>query len=150
MKHITTYKKLFEVEQEFDLAQLKTKYRKLVKEWHPDKFQEGDPMKAEAEIKSTEIIDAYHFLVSIAPETLEQEKPEFIETISTTGIADFIYKGLTLKVTFFNGSVYEFFGVQKNVYTKFMNAPSPERFARRHIFNAHLYRNVTKATEVVA
>jgi DnaJ-class molecular chaperone len=34
----------------------------LVKEWHPDKFQEGDPQQKEAERKSKEIIDAYSFL----------------------------------------------------------------------------------------
>lgn len=145
MKRIASYKKLFNIEEEITLTQLKSTYRKLVKEWHPDKFREDDPLKQEAEIKSTEIIDAYHFLVSIAPETHEQTKEVYLETISTSVIADFHYKGLTLKVTFHNGAVYEFFGVQQNNYKKFVQAPSPERFARRHIFNAHLYRNVSKA-----
>ena len=70
MKRINEYKKLFNVEQDTDLKQLKTTYRSLVKEWHPDKFQEGDDMSTEAELKSRQIIDAYHFLVSIAPETI--------------------------------------------------------------------------------
>lgn len=147
MKRIASYKKLFGVEEEITLTNLKSTYRKLVKEWHPDKFQDGDPLKQEAEIKSTEIIDAYHFLVSIAPETLEQTKEVYQETITTSGIADFHYKGLTLKITFHNGGVYEYFGVQQNNYKKLMSAPSPERFARRHIFNAHTYRNVSKALE---
>lgn len=147
MKRIANYKKLFEVDSEITLAQLKSQYRKLVKEWHPDKFQEDNPMKEEAELKSAEIIDAYHFLVSIAPETLEQQKDVFQETITSSGIADFSYKGLTLKVTFHNGGVYEFFGVQNNHYKKLSQAPSPERFARRHIFNSHTYRNVSKAME---
>ena len=147
MKRLAKYKKLFEVEQEMTLSGLKSTYRKLVKEWHPDKFQEDNPLKQEAEMRSTEIIDAYHFLVSIAPETLEQHKEEYMQTISTSGIADFLYKGVTLKVTFQNGSVYEYFGVQQNNYKKFLHAPSPERFARRHIFNAHTYRNVSKAVE---
>ena len=58
MKRIASYKKLFGIEEEVTLAGLKSTYRKLVKEWHPDKFREDDPMKQEAEIKSTEIIDA--------------------------------------------------------------------------------------------
>jgi molecular chaperone HscB len=145
MKRIALYKKLFNVEEEITLTQLKSTYRKLVKEWHPDKFLEDDPLKQEAEKKSTEIIDAYHFLVSIAPETHEQNKEVYQETINTSIIADFHYKNLTLKVTFHNGAVYEFFGVQQNSYKKLAQAPSPERFARRHIFNAHVYRNVTKA-----
>ncbi len=148
MKRIGAYKKLFQVENEITLADLKKTYRKLVKEWHPDKFQEGDPLKAEAEKKSTEIIDAYHFLVSIAPETKEQYLETYTETINTCGIADFQHKGMNLKITFFNGAVYEYFGVQNNIYKKLCQAPSPERFARRHIFNSHVYRNVLKAEEI--
>ncbi len=144
MKRIAQYKKLFEIEGELNLADLKKTYRKLVKEWHPDKFQDEDPMKAEAEKKGLEVIDAYHFLVSISPETLEQNLESYTETISTNIIQDFKYKGITLKVTFQDGSIYEYFGVQANNYKKFTQAPSPERYARRHIFTSHAYRLVTK------
>jgi len=146
MKRIAAYKKLFAKEEEINLGQLKTTYRKLVKEWHPDKFQEEDPLKAEAEKRSLEIIDAYHFLVSIAPETLEQNLEEYQETITTSMIADFHYKGLTLKVTFVNGQVFEYFGVPNNMYKKLAQSPTPERFARRHIFTAHTYRMASKGT----
>ena len=64
MKRINEYKKLFSVEKEIDLKQLKTTYRNLVKEWHPDKFQKGDEKAIEAELMSRQIIDGYHFLVS--------------------------------------------------------------------------------------
>ena len=67
MKRINQYKKLFKVEGSIDLKELKKTYRVLVKEWHPDKFQDEDK-KEEAGIKSLEIIDGYHFLVSISPE----------------------------------------------------------------------------------
>ena len=147
MKRIASYKKLFQIEDEMTLAQLKSTYRKLVKDWHPDKFLETDPLKEEAEKKSTQIIDAYHFLVSIAPETLEQYKEEYTETINKTMITDFQYKGVTLKVTFQNGSVYEYFGVPQGNYKKLVNTPTPERFARRHIFNSHIYRQVSKVTQ---
>ena len=56
MKRINEYKKLFNVEGPIDLKQLKTTYRNLVKEWHPDKFPEGDERAKEAEEKSTKII----------------------------------------------------------------------------------------------
>lgn len=144
MKRVAAYKKLFELEDEITLAQLKTTYRKLVKQWHPDKFQEEDSKKAEAEKRSLEIIDAYHFLVSIAPETLEQNLEEYQTTISSSMIADFQYKGLTLKVTFGNGEVYEYFGVPNNMYKKLAQSPTPERFARRHIFSSHTYRMASK------
>lgn len=146
MKRIAAYKKLFSIEEEMSLSQLKTTYRKLVKEWHPDKYQETDPLKEEAEKRSLEIIDAYHFLVSIAPETLEQNSEEYQETINTSMIADFHYKGLTLKVTFVNGQVFEYFGVPNNTYKKLAQSPTPERFARRHIFTSHTYRMASKGT----
>lgn len=148
MKRIIEYRKLFDVDQKADLNTLKTKYKKLIKEWHPDKFQEGDPKLKEAEVKSKSIIDAYHFLVSISPETHEQTLVEYTETITTNAIEDYQYKGLTLKVTFQNGSTYEYFGVQKNVYNKLNSSPTLARFARRHIFNSYVYRNVSKATVV--
>src|SRR4051812_49244427 len=99
MKRILDYRKLFGITKHEDLAQLKTIYRNLMKEWHPDKFQEGDERKTQAEIKSKEIITAYHFLVSISPETNKQNLEEYTKTINTSGIDDFNYKGQTLKVT---------------------------------------------------
>ena len=48
MKRINEYKKIFQIENEIDLASLKLTYRKLVKQWHPDKFQDEDPLKEEA------------------------------------------------------------------------------------------------------
>ncbi len=131
------------------MKELKTSYRNLVKEWHPDKFQSGDARAEEAEIKSQQIIDGYHFLVSIAPETKEATLEEYTNTINESGIADFRHKGLLFEVTFLNGSVYEYFGVTKNVYIKFVNADKPLRFARRNIFNSFLYRKSKKA-EVMA
>ena len=80
MKRINEYKKLFNIESEIDLKQLKTTYRNLVKEWHPDKFRDGDAKAAEAEIKSQQIIDGYHFLISIAPETRAANLEEYIKT----------------------------------------------------------------------
>ncbi len=62
MKRINEYRKLFNAESESTLKELKTAYRNLVKEWHPDKFQEGDEKVAEAEIMSRKIIDGYDFL----------------------------------------------------------------------------------------
>jgi len=62
---------LLGVSEKADLAGLKSVYRNLMKEWHPDKFQDNHDLKSETEAaaKSKHIIEAYHFLVSIAPET---------------------------------------------------------------------------------
>ena len=147
MKRIIDYRKLFGITKNEDLAQLKSIYRNLMKEWHPDKFQEGDELKTQAEIKSKEIITAYHFLVSISPETNKLNLEEYTKTINTSGIDDFSYKGQTLKVTFHDGSVYEYFGVPNNVYNKFLNSSTQARFARRHIFDSYTYRKMTNQTE---
>jgi hypothetical protein len=101
----------------------------------------------EAERKSKEIIDAYSFLVSISPETHTQNQAEYTETTTASGIDDYQYKGVTLKVTFQNGSVYEYFGVPRNVYNKLNNSPTIDRFARRHIFHSHIYRKVMKSND---
>lgn len=144
MKRINEYKKLFSVEKELELKQLKTTYRNLVKEWHPDKFQDGDEKREEAEIKSRQIIDAYHFLVSIAPETKNANLEEYNATINESGIADFHHKGLVLEITFLNGFTYEYFGVQRNMFQKMINSDKQLRFAKRNIFNSYLYRKSKK------
>ena len=148
MKRINEYKKLFEVGEELELKELKTKYRNLVKEWHPDKFQEGDEMAAEADMKSQKIIDAYHFLVSISPETKAANLDEYNVTISESGIEDFKHKGLLLEISFLDGSTYEYFGVPRSVYIKMVNSDKQFRFAKRSIFNTYLYRKIKKSVQV--
>jgi len=147
MKRINEYKKLFNVEHDTDLKKLKTTYRTLVKEWHPDNFQEGDDMVNEAEIKSRQIIDAYHFLVSIAPETIAANIEEYNITIES-GIAGFRHKGLLLEISFLDGTTYEYFGISKNVYIKLVNSDKQLRFAKRNIFNSYLYRKTKKSLQV--
>jgi curved DNA-binding protein CbpA len=148
MKKIIGYRKLLGVGEKADLQELKTIYRGLIKTWHPDKFQESDEQKAEAELKSKRIIEAYHFLVSIAPETLAEYHAEYTTTTNTIGIEDFEYKGETLIIKFFDGSSYEYFGVPKAIYVKLINAPAQARFARRHIFNSFVYRSVSRVETV--
>lgn len=146
MKRINQYKKLFEIEGPIDLSELKATYRRLVKQWHPDKFQEDDPMHAEATLRGREITDGYHFLVSIAPETLEANRPEYEQTIMECGIADYKHKGLLLEITFTNGDSYEYFGVNANVFKKFVHADKQVRFAKRFIYDAYLYRKSKKGS----
>lgn len=140
MKRISQYKKLFGIEAEIDLKVLKKTYRNLVKEWHPDKFQNGDSKYEEAELKSREIIDGYHFLVSIAPETIADNLEDYTETITNAGIADYVHKGLLLEITFLDGTTYEYFGVTKQIYMKMVNSNKLNRFAKRTIYSKYTYR----------
>ena len=147
MKRINEYKKLFGVEKEIELKALKSSYRNLVKEWHPDKFQEGDPLREEAELNSRKIIDGYHFLVSVAPETKASYLEEFTETVTNAGIADFQHKGMLLEITYLDGSTYEFFGVTRSIYIKMVNSDKLNRFAKRTIYPNYLYRKSKRMME---
>jgi hypothetical protein len=147
MKRISKYKKLFGVEKEIELKALKTSYRNLVKEWHPDKFQDGDALREEAEVNSRKIIDGYHFLVSIAPETKAANLEEYTETITNSGIADFQHKGMLLEITYLDGNTYEYFGVTRQVYIKMVNSDKLNRFAKRTIYPNYLYRKSKRTLE---
>ncbi|HTO37896.1 MAG TPA: KTSC domain-containing protein [Brumimicrobium sp.] len=147
MKRIKEYKNLFGVEKEIELKALKNTYRSLVKEWHPDKFQEGDPMREEAEVKSRQIIDGYHFLISIAPETKEANLEEYTETVTNAGIADFNHKGMLLTIDFTDGSTYEYFGVTKQIFQKMINSDKVNRFAKRTIYPNYIYRKSKRKQE---
>ena len=143
MKKIVEYRSLLNVEKTVSLKELKTIYRNAMKESHPDKFSGDDAGLKEAEENSKAIIEAYHFLVSINAETIQQGLPEYQETIATATITDYKYENIRLIVNFSNGSVYEYISVPKATYIKMVNADSPGRFAKRHVFNAFPYRKVS-------
>jgi DnaJ-class molecular chaperone len=142
-KKIAEYRALLNVTKTATLKELKTIYRNSMKECHPDKFV-GEDADEQAETKSKEIIEAYHFLVSIAPETQEKVKDAYENTIKNSGILDFYMENGALYINFLDGSQFEYFGVPKNTYIKMVNAESPGRFARRHIYTNFLYRSASK------
>jgi len=148
MKRINEYRKLFNVDDKPTLKELKTTYRNLVKEWHPDKFQADDERAQEAELMSRKIIDGYHFLVSMAPETIAANLEEYTTTISESGIADYKHKGLLMEITFTDGTTYEYFGVTQNIFAKFHNSDKQMRTARRSILTSFPYRK-SKGDKVV-
>ena len=148
MKRINQYKKLFKVEGSINLKDLKKTYRGLVKEYHPDKFQD-EVEKEEAGVKSLDIIDGYHFLVSIAPETKELNSEEYNSTISESKVADYQHKSMRLEVTFTDGNTYEYFGVNQKLFNKFSGTKSLSNFGKRNIFNSFTYRKIKKA-DIVA
>jgi curved DNA-binding protein CbpA len=146
MKRILESKKIFNVTSAstIDLGELKKAYRNFMKEWHPDKFRESDEQLANAEAQSKKIIEAYHFLVSIAPETHAANVEEYTMLTTTATIEDYDYKNQVLKIIFQNGAVYEYFGVPKSIFNKMGSAATLPRFARRHIFHSFVYRESAK------
>jgi len=147
MKKIIEARKLLGVTKDAELKELKTIYRNSMKEFHPDKFVNDEAGKLEAEEKSKIFIEAYHLLVSIAPETHAQQLEAYTELITASRIQNFQYKSQTLIIDFIDGSSYEYFGVQQSVYNKLINSNTPDRFARRHIYHEFVYRRVSKAAE---
>ncbi|KFF21758.1 MULTISPECIES: KTSC domain-containing protein [Chryseobacterium] len=145
MKKLGEYRKLLNVDKTVTLKELKTIYRNTMKDSHPDKFIDDEAGKLEAEEKSKAVIEAYHFLVSINQETQEKYKEEYTETITKSNIQDFYLEKAVLKVQHLNGNMYEYIGVPKNTYIKMVNADSPSRFARRHIYGSFVYRKAGEA-----
>ena len=141
MKKINDYRKVLEVTKASTLQELKTAYRNAMKAYHPDKFHDEHEQKGEMEEKSKGIIEAYHFLVSITPETKAAGLLEYLKTTTLSGVPKFSYEDQTLSVEFADGSAYEYFDVPKLMYSKLINADSQGRFARRHIYNEFLYRS---------
>ena len=144
MKRVVEFRKLLGTERATSLSDMKSIYRKFMKEFHPDKFVNDEAGKLAAEEKSKAIIEAYHFLVSISPETAKNNLETYTESISNNIITDFHYKGQVLRLDFSDGNSYEYFGVSKDVYTKLCQSDSTARFARRKICTVFTYRNVTQ------
>ena len=147
MKRVIEHRKLLGVDKTVSLKELKTIYRNTMKDAHPDKFVNDEAGKLEAEEKSKSVIEAYHFLVSINQETQEKYKEEYTETIAKSNIHDFYFEKQILKVQHLNGNMYEYIGVPRNTYVKMVNAESPSRFARRHIYGSFIYRKSGEAME---
>jgi hypothetical protein len=144
MKRIERHRAILGVDDKATLSDLKKVYRKIMMEWHPDKFQDSEESKKLAEEKSTKLIASYHFLVSVHPKTHEVTKSEYTATISEASIDDFEFKSEILRVVFSDGNEYEYYGVPKGIYVKLVNSDTPDRFARRHIYENYLYRSTSK------
>ena len=144
MKRVVEFRKLLGTERSTTLSEMKSIYRTFMKEFHPDKFVNDEAGQLEAEAKSKQIIEAYHFLVSISPETAKNNLTAYTESISNNIITDFQYKGQVLRLDFSDGNSYEYFGVSKDVYTKLCQSDSTARFARRKICGVFTYRQVTQ------
>ena len=142
-KKIIEYRTLYKSTKQSTLKELKTTYRNFMKDIHPDTIQD-DVERTKAEEQSKTIIAGYHFLVSIAPETQEKDKEEYLKITSTGTISDYRYEDTVLYVEFTDGSKFEYFGMPRPIYVKMVNAESPGRFARRHIFNSYTYRSSAK------
>lgn len=89
-KKIAEYRKLLNVTKTATLKELKTIYRNSMKEDHPDTI--ADPVeRLAAEERSKNIIEAYHFLVSIAPETQKEKQRSLSKNYFNCKYPRFLY-----------------------------------------------------------
>jgi DnaJ-class molecular chaperone len=147
MSKISDSRKVTGVGKTADLAELKSVYRTYMKANHPDKFQD-DADREEAEKRSASFIEAYHFLVSIAPETRSKHIETYKETIEQAQVVNFSYSKQVLLLDFSDGVSYEYFEVPRDVYNKLINADALTRFVRRRIAAVYPYRSVSQAVTV--
>jgi DnaJ-class molecular chaperone len=66
MKRIDRHRAILGVDDKATLGDLKKVYRKIMMEWHPDKFQDSEASKMMAEEKSTKLIASLSFLSECA------------------------------------------------------------------------------------
>lgn len=148
MKEIIESRKLLGATPGLTLKELSLLYKSLMKQHHPDRFQ--DPAEREAaEAMSQRIIAAYKLLEALHPETQAAKAEEFEGTLAS-GIANWQYKGQVLRITFGDGSEHAFYGVQPKTYNKFVGTDATPRFVRRHLVGAHPRRCLTSAALVEA
>jgi molecular chaperone HscB len=146
MKRITESRKLLEAPANATLKELNTLYKTWMKKHHPDRFQD-EAEKAEAEVISQRVIEAYKFLESIHPETHEKNAADFEKTLASM-ITNWGFKGQVLTIFFGDGSEYEFFGVPHKVYNKFMTTDGTVRFLKRNVIGVYPHRKASGAKVV--
>lgn len=147
MSKISDSRKILGVNSTTDLQALKAVYRNVMKTYHPDKFL-IEQERLEAEETSKRLIEAYHFLVSISPETKAKNEEEYSLTISTAQVVNFHFQKQVLTLDFSNGESFEYFEVSRETYNKFLNSDSPTRFARRRICHEFPFRSVNQVVTV--
>ncbi|HNA33107.1 MAG TPA: KTSC domain-containing protein, partial [Flavobacteriales bacterium] len=125
MKKISDSRKLLGATSTTTLKELNTLYKGLMKQHHPDRFQD-EQLRQKAEVTSQHVIECYKFLESIHPETHAANAAEFEKTVASN-IGNWHYQHMTLHITFGDGSAYEFYSVDPKTYNKFVNTDGNTR-----------------------
>lgn len=143
MKEVIESRKLLGAAPGLTLKELSTLYKSLMKQHHPDRFQDTGEREA-AEAMSQRIIAAYKLLEALHPETQAAKAGEFEETLAS-GIANWQYRGQVLRMVFGDGSEHAFYGVPPKTYNKFVGTDATPRFVRRHLAGAYPRRRLAGA-----
>ena len=144
MANINESRKLLGAHAAMSLKELNVLYKGLMKQHHPDRFQD-EQQRVEAEEMSQRIIAAYKLLESMHPETHAIRKRELEEAMASN-VSDWLYEREVLTINFVDGSAYAFHGVGRNTYNKFVNTDGAVRFVRRHLVGKFTFRRTASPT----
>lgn len=141
MANIAESRRLLGATPEMSLKELSNCYKALMKQHHPDRFQD-EAGRAAAEAMSQQIIAAYKLLESMHPETHAARMQE-LEAALVSQVLDWRYEREMLTLTFGNGSSYAFHGIGRATYNKFVASDGAARYVRRNLVGRFTHRKVS-------
>ena len=140
MANIAESRRLLGATPGMSLKELSNCYKALMKQHHPDRFQD-EAERAAAEAMSQQVIAAYKLLESMHPETHAARMQE-VEAALASQVLDWRYEREVLTITFGDGSSYAFHGLGRGVYNKFVASDGAARFVRRNLLGKFTHRKV--------
>lgn len=152
------YFDVLQVNRQSSKDEIKSSYRRLIKKWHPDKFQLNSKDYNEATEKSKLLNEAYNILKNYIPDT-QYKSEKFASKSSSQNSKQNIQRNRVnssniysvgydsesniLQIQFMNNQVYEYYNVPQKVYDEFMKAQSKGKFAIQNIYYSYKYQNVS-------
>ena len=121
MANINESRKLLGAHAAMSLKELNVLYKGLMKQHHPDRFQD-EQQRVEAEEMSQRIIAAYKLLESMHPETHAIRKRELEEAMASN-VSDWLYEREVLTINFVDGSAAEVRALQDRGVLPWWSAP---------------------------
>jgi DnaJ-class molecular chaperone len=154
------YLKILGVNRYSSKQDIKIAFRKLIKQQHPDKFQNDKNAICVANKKSQLINEAYSILKHYQPPNLKklndysphysrQGDKKRMHDIGRVDVKSSNIKSVgydkdnnLLQIEFRNGYIYEYFNIPKGIFIGLLDAESKGRFGNRYIFYSYYYERV--------
>lgn len=131
-----------------------------MKKCHPDKFPNDKQKNLDATENSKIINEAYRILKDYEPPNTKGQidySPHYAtkeskkgkqgivrERVKSSNIHSVGYESneIILQIQFLDGGIYEYYGVQKDVFNELMKTESKGKFAIRYIYYSYRYERV--------
>ncbi len=154
------YFKVLGVDRYSSQLDIKKAFRELIKQNHPDKFQNDKNTISVATKKSQLINEAYIILKHYQPPDLKklndysphyqrQGNKKLMHDIGRGDVKSSNIKSVgydkdnnMLQIEFRNGYIYEYYNVPEEIFIDLLDAESKGRFGNRYIFYSYSYERV--------